>query len=319
MNSFLKRLLLIIGSIVVICITAASIYSYTLYQTAEDTVEIMYEERKASKKRIEKIEVKELSPISFALLGVDERTGDIGRSDTIIVITVNPNTNTTKMVSIPRDTRTEIVGKDKLDKINHAYAFGGTDMAINTLENFLDIPIDYFVKVNMEGFQEAVDAIGGVNVQNKMAFTNGPFRFEEGVIPLDGRSALAYSRMRKDDPNNDFGRQNRQRDIIKALINKGASLSSITHFDDLFEVLGQNVKTNLSFNEMLEIQKLYRDASKNIEPLEIRGKDQYIDNLFYYIVSDEERKALSSELKTHLELDGSGLNRKNEMISVETL
>ena len=68
------------------------------------------------------------------------------------------------MLSLPRDTRTEIVGHGKTEKINHAYAYGGIPMAINTVESYLDIPIDYYVKMNMEGFQEIVDAVGGVTV-----------------------------------------------------------------------------------------------------------------------------------------------------------
>lgn len=75
-------------------------------------------------------------PFSVLMLGVDERENDSGRSDTMIVITVNPEKQTMKMLSIPRDTRTEIIGHDSVDKINHAYAFGGVPMAMDTVENF---------------------------------------------------------------------------------------------------------------------------------------------------------------------------------------
>lgn len=89
----------------------------------------------------------------------------------MIVLTVNPNDKSMQMVSIPRDTRTEIIGKGFDDKINHAYAFGGPEMSIATVENFLDIPIDYFVQVNMESFKDIVDAVGGVTVNNKLEFS----------------------------------------------------------------------------------------------------------------------------------------------------
>src|SRR5690606_29205840 len=105
-----------------------------------------------------------------------------------------------KMVSIPRDTRTEIIGKGFQDKINHAYAFGGPEMAIDTVENFLDIPIDYFVQVNMESFKDIVDAVGGVTVNNSFSFNAGGYTFNEGQISLNGAEALAYSRMRYEDP-----------------------------------------------------------------------------------------------------------------------
>ena len=114
------------------------------------------------------------------LLGVDARPGDIGRSDTMIVMTVNPDLNSTKMVSIPRDTRTLIVGKGFEDKINHAYAFGGAKMSIETVEEFLDIPIDYYVKVNMDGFEDIVNAVGGVTVDNRITFSREGHDFPRG-------------------------------------------------------------------------------------------------------------------------------------------
>lgn len=94
----------------------------------------------------------------------------------MIVLTVNPKTNTTKMVSIPRDTRTENVGKGKVDKINHAYVFGGIQMSVDTVENFLNIPIDYYSEVNMDGFKDIAEAVGGVDVNNDLDFT-----YEEGI------------------------------------------------------------------------------------------------------------------------------------------
>ena len=110
-------------------------------------------------------------PVSILLLGADERGEDKGRSDSLMVITLNPKNNSMKTVSIPRDTYTEIVGKGKSDKINHAYAFGGVDMSVATVEKFLNVPINYYIEVNMEGFKDIVDAVGGVDVNNDLEFT----------------------------------------------------------------------------------------------------------------------------------------------------
>ncbi len=117
---------------------------------------------------------------------VDEREGDIGRSDTLIILTVNPNKESIQMVSIPRDTRTEIIGKGFEDKINHAYAFGGPEMTMDTVEHFLDIPIDYFVQLNLESFTEIVDSVGGVTVTNSLPFSSDGYYFDKGTITLDG-------------------------------------------------------------------------------------------------------------------------------------
>jgi LCP family protein required for cell wall assembly len=235
-------------------------------------------------------------------MGVDERDGDRGRSDSLILMTVNPNTKSTQMVSIPRDTRTEIVGKGVDDKINHAYAFGGTEMAINTVENFLDIPVDYFVKINMESFKDTVDAVGGVEVNNTLDFSYGGYDFPKGIVSLDGEKALAFTRMRYEDPRGDFGRQERQRQIIEAVIKKGANISSITKFGDMFGVVRNNVATNLTFDEMWAIQANYKTAIQKLEQFQVKGSGDKINGVYYYIVPEEERSALSSQLKEHLEI-----------------
>ncbi|MCH1627776.1 LytR family transcriptional regulator [Fredinandcohnia quinoae] len=306
-----KKWLITILSIVGVLLIGIGAYAYSLYSTVEKTVASMHKpiDREKSEKRTDAVEFKKQDPISVLLLGVDEREGDKGRSDTMIVLTVNPTKKSTQMVSIPRDTRTEIIGKGKEDKINHAYAFGGPEMAIHTVENFLDIPIDYFIQVNMESFRDIVNAVGGVTVENGFAFNYGGYTFDKGQLTLDGQEALAYSRMRYEDPNGDFGRQNRQRQIIKAVIDKGASFSSLTKFDDILAVIGENIRTNMTFDEMVDIQKNYKDARFNLEQTQIKGSGTKIDGIYYYIVPDEERTALSTKLKKHLQISGNVTKR----------
>ncbi len=300
-----KTWLKVTGIILLIMFVAGGAYAYHVYKSFKNAVDTMHQpiERKQSKKRPEPVAFKEKDPFSVLMLGVDERKGDRGRSDTIIVLTVNPNNNSVKMLSIPRDTRTEIVGKGTEDKINHAYAFGGVPMAMDTVENFLDIPIDYYIQVNMEGFKEIVDAVGGVTVQNDLDFTQDGFHFTKGELTLNGEKALSYSRMRKQDPRGDFGRQTRQRQIIQGVINEGASLSSLTKFSDIFTALGNNVKTNLTFDEMVDIQKNYKDAGKSIQQMEIQEKGTLINKIYYGLVSPEEKQRIQTELKAQLELN----------------
>ncbi|QGQ48184.1 LytR family transcriptional regulator [Metabacillus sediminilitoris] len=299
-----KKVLWIILSIIGVLVLSTGGYAFYLYKSAADTVASIHEDldREKSDKRTEEVKFSEKDPISILLMGVDEREGDVGRSDSLILMTVNPNTNSTQMVSIPRDTRTEIVGKGKEDKINHAYAFGGTEMALDTVENFLDIPIDYFVKINMESFKDTVDAVGGVEVNNTLDFTYEGYEFNKGLVSLDGKKALAYTRMRYEDPRGDFGRQDRQRQVIEAVIKKGANVSSITKFGDMFGVVRDNVKTNLTFDEMWEIQANYKAASQNLEQFQVKGSGDKINGIYYYIVPEEERLALSKQLKEHLEI-----------------
>lgn len=300
-----KKWIKVTGIILFILIIAIGAYGFTVYKSFKNAVDTMHEpiEREQSEMRTEPVVLEEKDPFSVLMLGVDEREGDSGRSDSIIVLTVNPNINSMKMLSIPRDTRTEIIGKEKEDKINHAYAFGGVPMAMDTVENFLDIPIDYYIQVNMEGFKDIVDAVGGVTVNNDLDFTSGKAHFTKGTIRLNGEKALLYSRMRHADPRGDFGRQARQRQIIQAVIKEGASLSSLTNFSNIFAALGNNVKTNLTFDQLVEIQKNYKLASNNMQQMEIKSQGTKIDGIYYGIVSIEEQQRVQKELKSQLELN----------------
>lgn len=295
----------ITGAVLLLLILGAGAYGFSVYKSFTDAVEAMHQpiDRKTSEKRKEQVALEKKQPFSVLMLGVDERKGDRGRSDTIIVLTVNPNQNSVKMLSIPRDTRTEIIGKGKVDKINHAYAFGGVEMSIATVENFLDIPIDYYMQINMEGFKDIVDAVGGVTVNNDLDFTYEGVHFPKGEITLNGEKALKFSRMRYDDPRGDYGRQLRQREIIQAVIKEGASLSTLTNYDEIFKALGSNVKTNLTFDEMVQIQKNYKTAGNHIEQMTIKGNGTRINGVFYLIVSDKEKQRIQSELKKQLELN----------------
>ncbi|OSX54475.1 polyisoprenyl-teichoic acid--peptidoglycan teichoic acid transferase TagU [Anoxybacillus ayderensis] len=298
-----KKRAWLIGAIVVF-LALIGTYVFSVYYKLQQTMNEMHEpiERERSDKRPDALSFTEKQPISILLIGVDERKNDRGRADSLIVITVNPKKQSMEMLSIPRDTRTMIVGKGKEDKINHSYAFGGVEMTLATVEQFLDIPIDYYIKVNMESFKDIVDAVGGVTVNNSFAFEYEGESFPKGEITLNGEKALKYTRMRYDDPRGDFGRQDRQKQVIEAIIKKGASFSSLANYNDILEAIGKNIKTNLTFEEMKQIQANYKEARHHIEQLHMQGQGKKIDGIYYLVVPEEERTAISQRLKTHLEM-----------------
>lgn len=299
-RTWLKVVLLII----LIGIVGVGAYGYSIYDNLQKTAKGLHTpiDRSPVVERTSKLDMKKKEPFSVLMLGIDEREGDKGRSDTMIVITVNPEKKSMEMLSIPRDTRVEIVGKGMDDKINHAYAFGGVEMSMNTIEKYLDIPIDYYVRMNMEGFKEIVDAVGGITVNNDLDFSVSTTHFPEGEISLNGEEALKYSRMRKEDPRGDFGRQLRQRQIIQAVMKKGANVSTLWKYDDMLKAVGNNVETNISFDEMKSIQKNYAEARHHVEQIEIEGSGSKIDGVWYYIVPEEERVSVQNKLKEHLGL-----------------
>ncbi|CQR46317.1 Transcriptional regulator LytR [Paraliobacillus sp. PM-2] len=264
-------------------------YAWSVYDSVKQTVnEKMHEPVSSINTSLTEKKMRSTEQINVLLLGVDERTNDSGRSDALLVMTLKPKENKIQLVSIPRDTRTMIIGKGYKDKINHAYAFGGADMSVNTVESFLDIELDYFVRINMEGLKELVDALGTITVQNDIAWNDGKYDFTIGPVEMDGDKTLHYVRMRKDDPAGDFGRTTRQRKVIEAIVKQGATLDSVTKINDLVDILGNNMTTSMTFDNMKALFTGYRNTIKNIESYQVKGSGTTIDNIYYYIVPQAE-------------------------------
>lgn len=279
------------------------VITYQVYSDMKSTAKQLYKPitHAISEKRDEPINIAIKEPFSALILGVDEREGDAGRSDTMIVLTVNPTLETTKMISIPRDTYTEIIGKNFKDKINHAYAFGGIEMSMKTVENLLDIPIDYVAQVNMDGFKDIINIVGGISVENSLPFQYDGDDFPIGELELDGDSALKFVRMRYDDPNGDFGRQNRQKEVIKGVLNEATALSTVLNYKSIFKTLEDNVAINVEFDDLMKIGKNYSSSFKTIEQLYLNnGSSSMMNGIYYYIPNEQELTAVQNILKEHL-------------------
>jgi polyisoprenyl-teichoic acid--peptidoglycan teichoic acid transferase len=305
----LRKWLLFTLFTIFILVAGSGFYFFTVYNNVASAVDNMNKpiSREVSEKREEKVEFTKKDPISILMVGIDERDGDHGRTDSMLVLTVNPEMKSTKILSIPRDTRTELIDPEdpedsSKDKINHAYAFGGIEMSIATVENFLNIPIDYYVEINMEGFKDVVDAVNGIDVDNQYAFELDGITLEEGPQHLNGTETLAYARMRKQDPRGDIGRGERQREVISKIIQKGKSLSTLTNYNDILDALENNIKTNLTLSEIIDMQGSYKPAADTIQKLEIEGSGKMINGVWYFMVEDTTRQTLSDELRQHLSL-----------------
>jgi polyisoprenyl-teichoic acid--peptidoglycan teichoic acid transferase len=301
------KMTLIISSLMLVIILGLGIYAFTLYRSAQITAETIYEplpirtmpiienstipletptlkSQEVSKPE----EIDELKPFSMLILGVDERDNDVGRSDAMIYVAVNPNNHSALIMSIPRDTRTEIIGKNMKDKINHAYAYGGMQMSVETVEHLIGLPISYYVKTNMEGFAAVIDQLGGVTVDNPSAFQYDGYNYDAGNIHMDGDQALVYAQMRYLDPNGDFGRMNRQRLILTSILTAIKDVSTITELPGILEILKDNVKTNITWEEWSILFNEYKPLVQSIETVSLEGKGEMINDIYYYIVDAPE-------------------------------
>ena len=237
-------------------------------------------------------------PFSVLVLGTDG-----GRSDAILIATVNPNRDSTYLLSIPRDTMVDIPGH-WTTRINHAFAYGGVDLAVMTVQNFLNIPIDYHVTLEMSQFHALVDAFGGVRVYNDtVAFSMGGYDFPLGYIDLTGSAAFYYARMRMNDPAGDFGRQARQRAILGAMINELAGVTVVLRYHQIFDSVGDHMTTNIMINEMITMSIGYNSALRNITNLSLQAPGRIINGMYLIPIPEDQRLEMSQRLRRHLELE----------------
>ena len=237
-------------------------------------------------------------PVSYLLLGTD--TGALGRTekgrtDTMMVMSVNPNTKTTTMVSLQRDTKITIDGMT--EKLNAAYALGDAKQAMTTVEQLLDIKLDGYLLVNMKGLEQLVDAVGGVTVKSPLTFSYEGYSFTENQdVTMNGTEALAFSRMRYDDPRGDYGRQIRQQLVIEAVMNKLKADPKSALNNALLDAVSDNVRSNISLTSIRNLATKYRDAGETINRDQMTGTGVMIDGVSYQEMSQDEITRVHKEI-----------------------
>lgn len=291
----------ILGVLVALVLIFAGVAWHNLSVTTSD----MYSTSGANAKRNAKKVLAQGKPVSILLMGTD--TGEFGRSykgrtDTLMVVTLNPKTNTTTIVSLPRDMKVDLPNYPQYSpsKINAAYTYGGVKETINTVQKEFNIPIDYYLLVNMNGLEKAINKVGGVDVVSPLTFDYQGFSFKKGKkYHMNGKKALEFSRMRYDDPNGDYGRQQRQRLIIAALLKKSVSYKTILN-KSFLNSLSDSSQTDLSMNDMITLARKYSDARDHIVQDHAEGDSDNEGGVSFQNVNHDERQRISDLIQKSL-------------------
>lgn len=299
--------LVIIGVLII----AGGAFAAVAWKNISSMTSGMYQSSGATKQRNAAAVLSGKKPVSILLLGTD--TGDLGRdykgrTDTMIIMTINPKTKKTTMTSIPRDMYVNLPDYPKYSpaKINAAYAFGGVKESINVVQKEFNVPIDYYVLVNMGGLKKAINQVGGVDVTSPLTFTYNGSSFTAGKSEhMNGQTALNFSRMRYDDPKGDYGRQERQRLVITALLRKSISYKTVLNKSFLDSISNES-KTDMTFSQMTKLALNYRDAAKTVKSDNVQGTGKMISGQSFQMVSTSERQAASNNIRDNL-----GLKRVN--------
>lgn len=224
-------------------------------------------------------------PLNILVIGSDSRHGEAARSDTLMLMHINFAKKKVYFISIPRDTRVYIPGYG-LAKINAAFSYGQSSLAIQTVEEFLDVNLNHYVVIDFRGFKQMVDALGGITVDVKEPINDRSYGYRmqipKGKIKMNGTLALNYVRYRHGD--SDFKRAERQQNFIKALAKQVLTVKGLTKLPTLVNILNKNIETDMSKKEMLSLGGFLRTVKdKQIETITVPGMPQTIDGQSYVI------------------------------------
>ncbi|GFN31313.1 LCP family protein [Paenibacillus xylaniclasticus] len=242
------------------------------------------------------------NPFTALLLGVDQRENETGRSDTMIVAVVRPKDKAVLMISIPRDTYTEIIGKDKNDKITHAYAYGGAKMSIETVENMFGITINHYAAINFNGFRNLIDAMGGISLPIGKDIVNSGKDHEKFVVKANqpsynGQEALNYVRYRED-AGGDVSRTGRQQAFLDAIMKKASSIGQWNDIPKYVSIMGDDFNTDMTPEMMVGLARtLLQSDNRTLYSHTLTGDGHRITpgGAWYYFV-DEDDLAASTDL-----------------------
>lgn len=241
--------------------------------------------------------------VNFLLLGVDSK--DVSqngntRSDTIMLFNVNKNTGEINILSIPRDTRVSIEGRQYQEKINHAFAYGGPELILSTASSLLGIDLEYYVVADYNFVKQFVDLIGGVemDVPVDMQYTDSTIKIDlkAGNQVLDGDESLQYLRFRRY-PTADIGRIGAQQKFMQAMINQAISPKNIIRVPQMISAYNNNIETNIPSSV---IAKYGLRAPKydldNVNTVTLPGEPAYVNGISYYIHYEQQTRSLVQEI-----------------------
>ncbi|MCQ9276665.1 LCP family protein [Streptococcus suis] len=322
-----KKIFLMSLAIIGLTVGAGLIYGASLLNFSTDAISKTFKQLDGEEK-ITPIDATE--PLTILLMGVDmdqaTRGGDWegGRSDSMILVTVNPKTKETNMMSLTRDIMVEIAeangeSSGTVEKLNHSYSYGQAPMAIATIEKMMDINIDRYIEINMDGLVELVDAVGGIEVNNTLGFPISISEHEPAYTSIvqpgkqlvNGDQALVYARMRYDDPEGDIGRQRRQREVITAIIKKLLQLDGLTQYKKILTAISNNMRTNIEISPATIPSLLgYKDSVSKLNSYQLRGVDQMVDEIYYQLPTSTHLLEMQNVLKKSI-----GLEEKTDLVT----
>ncbi|MCE4955690.1 LCP family protein [Macrococcus caseolyticus] len=315
-------------------------YAAYLYTTTKGAVDLSFSKNSEKSALRDKAVDPSMDHISILFLGIDDsisrrengQKASQARTDAMILATFDRSDKQIRLVSIPRDTLAYIPSVKYYDKITHAHAEGGPESSKEAVEQLFNVPVDYYARVNMQAFVDIVDELGGIefdvpfDIDEPTKLDKGRIKVKAGQRVINGDEALALVRSRHVDT--DLGRGKRQMQMIEAIVKKAKDTNSLDKLDNLVEIVGNNAKHNLTFNNITSLASYYTTNDVKFKKTQLKGTDYMYNGVYYYNPVLDDIYKISKLLRKDLELpeekksdllDAKVIALKGNLIPLETI
>lgn len=297
-----KHLKYLLLSLIAVLLVGGLGFGLSRYRDVKSAVNSSFDPVDISGQRNTSTLLKEKKPISILLMSTS--TNDFtrsynGRTDTMMVLTIDPKKNKTTITSVPHDLAVKIPGY-KVGAVSEAFEHGQAKSSILTIEKALNVPIDYYALINMTGALKVINKVGGIDITPNESFSSYGYSFTKGVSThMDGAKALAYTR--ETSSSSYLSHEVRQGDVLAAIMNKSTSLKALSD-KSFIKLLSDEVQTNMSFSALTTIISSYKHFTKVITNDHITGSKKIIDGQTYTVASKSELQRVSDFIRDGLDL-----------------
>lgn len=300
----------VVGILVAIILVVGGVVLYG-YLNVKNSADQMYQPVKVEKTRDVQTLLKDGKPVSILVMGAmttdDAAMGDSfkGNTDTMMLVTLNAQKHSMTMVNINSSLLADIPGYADYSPatIGSAYSFGKAATAIKTVQEYLNVPVDFYMMMNISGFQQLINQVGGIDVTPTADFSFEGSEFKTGdPVHLDNLSTLKYIGAPTEDPDASLAQQVRMKEVLTATLKKAFAPKNVTNLG-LIKSMAKEANTDLTMNDLTTVIRKYNTAATgSVDTQALNGEVVQADKHAFAVASQADKQKLTDALRTSLDL-----------------
>lgn len=275
------------------------------YREVKGSIDNSFDSAQVPNSRDTNYLIKNKKPISILLMGTSASDFDSsysGKTDTMMLLTINPHTEKTTITSIPHDLAVKIPGYNDPAQVSEAFEHGQAKASIETVQKLLNVPVDYYALININGMKKVIDKVGGIDIKPTASFNSYGYEFQKGVkTHMDGTKALAYSKETDSSTKEYYAHVSRQGEVLAAIMHKSTSIQALMN-QDFIKTLTDEIQTDITFDDLTTIIKNYKHFTEYVDDTHIAATTKSVKGQQFEVADQKELQRITDLIRKNLEL-----------------